>query len=307
MQPNRPWTRRNVLVSALAAGAVPWSETGARAQSGRRPAHIVDSQTHIWSGGKPSPTHRQEPFSKEQLLQEMSAAGVERALIITPSWNPDGNELPLAAARAVPDRLAVMGLFDTTKTPDPAVVENWNKRQGMLGIRLFLGSPQGRAWMSDGSADWFWPIAERAGIPLMIFAGGMMPDLARVATQHSGLKVCIDSFGVRPGMTGLASFADFDAVLALAKYPNVSIKAASLPFLSAEAYPYRNLHPILRRTYDAFGPERMFWGSDVTLLKTPYKECVTAFTDELPWLSDHDLDLIMGRAVSNWAGWPLPA
>ena len=87
------------------------------------------------------------------------------------------------------------------------------------------------------------------------------------------------------------------------------IKLVSLPYLSAEPYPYRNLQPILRRTYDAFGPERMFWGSDLTLLmplKVSLKESVTAFTEELPWLSDRDLDLIMGRAISKWLDWPLP-
>ena len=45
----------------------------------------------------------------------------------------------------------------------------------------------------------------------------------------------------------------------------------------------------------------MFWGSDFTLLKTPYKDCVT-FMKEIPWLSDRDLDLIMGRAISRWIG-----
>ena len=81
----------------------------------------------------------------------------------------------------------------------------------------------------------------------------------------------------------------------------------SLPFISGEAYPYRNLHPFIRRIYDAFGPERIFWGSDITLLKTPYSDCVKAFTLEMDWLSDQDLELIMGRALSKWINWPAPA
>jgi hypothetical protein len=30
------------------------------------------------------------------------------------------------------------------------------------------------------------------------------------------------------------------------------------------------------------------------------------FTEELPWLSARDRELIMGRAVCNWLDWKLP-
>ena len=29
--------------------------------------------------------------------------------------------------------------------------------------------------------------------------------------------------------------------------------------------------------------------------------------EELPWLKGRDLELVMGEAVCNWLGWPLPA
>src|SRR5207244_9441619 len=135
---------------------------------GRRAAHIVDSQTHIWSGGKPTPSQRQEPFLAQDLLQEMSAAGVERAIIITPSWNPSGNEYPLEAAKAHPDRFRVMGLFNVAAPPDAAALGAWNKREGMAGVRFFLGSAQARAWMTDDAADAVWPVLERGNSPTMI-------------------------------------------------------------------------------------------------------------------------------------------
>jgi hypothetical protein len=33
---------------------------------------------------------------------------------------------------------------------------------------------------------------------------------------------------------------------------------------------------------------------------------VSLFTEELPWLRGRDLELVMGRAVCDWLGWPLP-
>jgi hypothetical protein len=37
-----------------------------------------------------------------------------------------------------------------------------------------------------------------------------------------------------------------------------------------------------------------------------WRQCVTLFTEELPWLSGNDLELVMGRAFCDWIGWDLP-
>ena len=81
------------------------------------------------------------------------------------------------------------------------------------------------------------------------------------------------------------------------------VKTTSLPCYSTEPYPYPGLHPYIRQMYDAFGPARMFWGSDVTRLSSTYRQCVALVTEELDWLSDADKELIMGRAVCDWLDW----
>ena len=60
---------------------------------------------------------------------------------------------------------------------------------------------------------------------------------------------------------------------------------------------------ILKRVVDAFGPARVFWGSDLTRLPCTYRQCVTHFTEELDWLSGDELELVMGRALCDWIGW----
>jgi hypothetical protein len=81
-----------------------------------------------------------------------------------------------------------------------------------------------------------------------------------------------------------------------------------LPLAAAEdEYPFRSLHPHLQRCFDAFGPERMFWGTDITRMQCYWRQCVTLFTEELPWLKGRDLELVMGKALCNWLGWPLSA
>ena len=63
------------------------------------------------------------------------------------------------------------------------------------------------------------------------------------------------------------------------------------------------MHDGLHRVFDAFGPRRMFWGTDITRMQCSWRQCVTMFTEEMPWLRGADLDLVMGQAFCDWIGW----
>ena len=301
-------SRRQVLLAGAATAAALAGGADA-ARAGKKPAHIIDSHVHLWAGHKPtSPSHRPiEAFTKDDLLKEMDAAGVERATIVPTSWDPHGNQTALDAARAAPNRLAVMGLINPLKMPEASAIENWTKTPGMVGMRMFLGAPPLRKWFEEGGSDALWSALERTGTPIMIFCGGQMPVLEKIAQKYPKMKICIDSWGGIPGKQGAEAFTTFDSTMALAKYPNVTIKPVSMAFLSGDAYPFKYAQPLLRKTYDAFGPQRMFWGSDVTLSPVPMGDVVKLFTDEMTWLTDRDLELIMGRSISAWLNWPLPA
>ena len=95
-------------------------------------------------------------------------------------------------------------------------------------------------------------------------------------------------------------------MLALAKYPKVAVKATGAPSYSSAPYPFKNIHDYIHQIYDSFGPSRMFWGTDITRMPCPWKQSVTIFTEELPWLAEKDKELIMGRALCDWIGWDLP-
>ena len=269
----------------------------------------VDAQVHIWGSGKPTnPNHRQVPvFSKDDLLKEMDEAGVNAALIHPPaSWDPDANELAVEAARQHPNRLAILGNFPLDKPESRALIDGWKRRPGMLGLRFTFLQPHQKTWPTDGTIDWLWPAAERAGIPVALLAGEFLPKVGQVAERHPGLKLIIDHLGRPSGTKDDAAWDNLDEMLALARHPNVAIKATGAPSYSSEAYPYRNIHVHLRRIYEAFGPARMFWGTDITRMPCSWRQCVTMFTEELPWLSGRDLELVMGGAVCEWVDWKLP-
>ena len=67
------------------------------------------------------------------------------------------------------------------------------------------------------------------------------------------------------------------------------------------------MHTYLRQIYDAFGPARIFWGTDITKMPCSWRQCVTMFTEELPWLSGREKELVMGQAVCDWWGGKEPS
>jgi predicted TIM-barrel fold metal-dependent hydrolase len=93
--------------------------------------------------------------------------------------------------------------------------------------------------------------------------------------------------------------------LTLAKYPNVSVKLSSAPHISRELYPFRDVTGHIRRLFDAYGPRRCYWGTDVTnsFAKATYRQRLTHFTEELDFLSEDDKDWIMGQAILERLGW----
>ena len=275
---------------------------------------IVDSQIHIWAPSTPErpwppvtkKPHRPEPLTRGILLREMDKARVSRAVLISPSWEGIRNDLVLEAARAFPDRFAVMGRIDYE---DPAAVEFFSalvSEPGVLGLRISFHTPALQEGLAAGRYDWLWRAAEKANVPLMVYAPHQVLHLiAPVAASHTGLRLIMCHLSIPILTKDEEAFTGLDRLLALARYPNVAAKASALPGHSSESYPYRNVESHLRRVYDSFGPQRIFWGTDFSRLHCSYRQAITMYTEELPWLSSEDKEWIMGRGICRWLNWPL--
>jgi predicted TIM-barrel fold metal-dependent hydrolase len=269
---------------------------------------IVDAQIHTWGTGLPSNlSHWQvSHFTPEEAVVLMDAGGVDAAVIHPPGWDPNSTEMAFKAVRDYPGRFAIMGSLPLDRVESRGRIAGWRDQKGMLGLRYtFLHDPA-RTWLADGTLDWLWAEAERAGVPIAALATDSLTELGRIAERHPGLRLTIDHLGGRGGLTTLkdhAAMTHMPALLALARLPNVAVKATGAPGYSGEAYPFPVMQTYLRQIYDAFGPERMFWGTDISKMPCSWRQCVTMFTEELPWLSEADKRLVMGDALCAWWGW----
>jgi predicted TIM-barrel fold metal-dependent hydrolase len=308
-------TRRKFIGTTLVAGA---ALTTSAQQARPQPASkrtIVDAQVHFWKASSPDwpwdPGVRPqlpEPFTIERALPMMDEAGVDRVVIVPPGLN-DRNDYALEAAKRYPNRFGVMGRIPLQDPKSAALLPTWKQQPGMLGVRVTFNTPPTLAWLSDGTADWFWPAAEKAGLAVMFLAVGEVPRFAHIAERHPQLSLIIDHMGLnsssRTNRITENIPAAIDQAIALAKYPNVSIKLSGALGNSLEPYPFRDMTVYLQRVFDAYGPQRCHWATDITnsFVTASYRQRITHFTEELSFLSESDKDWVMGRAILARLKW----
>jgi predicted TIM-barrel fold metal-dependent hydrolase len=276
---------------------------------------IIDSGVHIWLPEAPDrrwmpgrTAHLPEPLTYQKFGAMMDAAGVGHAVLVPPSWEGDRIDYSLEAAQKFPNRFAVMGRFPINEPEQRARLETWHEQNGMLGVRLTLHHEWDRAWMSDGTADWFWPAAERLGIPVMLNAPYSHKEIGEVAARHPRLRIILDHLGARTTQKDDALAPQIKSTASLAKHPNVHVKLTLVPVFSTAPYPHKNIQPCIKQLLDAFGPRRCFWGTDASAMlqrtSCNYDQCVKLFTEEMDFISAADQEWIMGRGLAECLNWP---
>jgi predicted TIM-barrel fold metal-dependent hydrolase len=304
-------SRRQFLTGTAATGLALATPLSTFAQPAKKRL-IVDAQIHMWKANTPErpwvPGARPqipEPMTIERVVSMIDEAGVDRVVIVPPTLEGERLDYAQEAVKRYPGRFAIMGRVNLNDSKNAARLPTWRDQPGVLGIRLNITGEQTK-WLTDGTADWFWPVAEKAGIPTMFLTRGETLRFGPIAERHPGLPLIIDHMGVSSEAAKEKPIAALIAdSAALAKYPNVSVKLSAGPLFSKENYPFRDVAPHIETLFDAYGPQRCHWGTDVTnsFAKATYKQRVTHFTEELPFLSEDDKDWIMGRAIVERVGW----
>lgn len=276
--------------------------------------NITDAQVHIWQADTParphikqdaSKPHQDNPLTYQRLLGEMDRAGVDRVILVPPSWDGYRNDYALEAARNFPQCFAVMGKLPLNDPASKDKLPVWLQQPGMKGFRISFRHGGGHASIDDGSGDWFWADCERHDIPVMIFSPFAVAAIGKIAERHPGLRVIVDHMGLNVQWKGKDLTPGVDLLLSFARLPNVAVKASCLPCYVAESYPYPTLHPQIRRVVDAFGAQRVMWGTDLSQSPCSYRQNVALITKELDFLSTEDKEWIMGRSLAQWLRWPV--
>lgn len=283
---------------------------------------IVDSQVHIWKDETPDRPwlpgarermklngHRLEAFSYQECIGLMDEAGVDRALILPPSWEGDRVDYAIEACEAHPERFGIMARVPQDKPEEAkAMLRDWRGVPGIKGTRLTFHRPQDRNWMIDGTCDWYWPYAEENNIVTMVHAPVWKAELGAIAKRHPGLKIIIDHMGIMARCVDDAIGYWVSETADLHVHPNIYVKVSALPGYSTQPYPHTNIAKYVREMVDKMGPERCFFGTDLTRLLDhgqTYTHTIEQFTKHMDF-TPHELEQIMGQGISKCLNWPAP-
>lgn len=282
---------------------------------------IADSQVHVWGdesaerpwldGGQERLRHMGHlpSLGVDALVQLMDEGGVHRAVIVPPTWDMDRLDVALDACRRFPDRFRIMARIPVDNPREArALLDGWKDTPAIAGIRLTFSFRDERDWIEDGTADWFWPIAEERDIPVMLLVPFAKTKVAEIANRHPGLRIAIDHMGVLGNTTDAEIAPYVEATAELARCPNVCVKLSNLPSFSTEPYPFSNLRPYIQTLVTAFGAERCFWGTDISRMLgrygIGYQQAVEQIAVHLPFLDPRQKSLILGEALCRWLRWP---
>lgn len=273
---------------------------------------IIDAQVHAyegnhahrpWTGTIPGPVE----VTGDDMVAAMDQAGVDGAILVSP-WALYHDDASYAAEVYVShsNRFRLVAPVDPLAEGVAETVTAWAKIAGSVGIRL--------ATAADGDYDAKHPgiagaiaAADEAGLPVCVQCWGRLPFMEELARCYPATQFVLDHLGLRQPMAPpppKEPFADLPAVLALAQYPNVSVKVTGACTLSHYPFPFQDLWQPVGEVLDAFGVERCMWGTDWTRATAlvSYADAVAAFQEHWPLEADEKAAL-MGENVKRIFTW----
>jgi L-fuconolactonase len=238
----------------------------------------------------------------ELLLHQMNANDVDRAVLIQHRGTYDNGYL-LECARRFPGRFAVVAMVDTSRPEAPSALEKWAS-EGVVGVRL---GPTERSPGSDPLAIW----RKAAELGLVVSSQGNVDAFASdefedLVGQLPELAVIVEHLaGV--GQAAEPPYATFKKALALADHPNVYLKVGGLgeisvrPPVLAPDFAFEHTPPLIELAYDAFGPQRMMWGSDYPPVsgREGYWNALHGVLEHPAFRTDDDREWVMGKTAAK--------
>jgi predicted TIM-barrel fold metal-dependent hydrolase len=139
-------------------------------------------------------------------------------------------------------------------------------------------------------------------------AANQLAKLETMLADYPGVKVVIDHLA-RVDLTVSDPAREVPQLTSLARYPNVWVKVSELSIVSpSKKYPYADTYSWVKRVYDAFGPDRLLWGTGfpgatrAQAGRPSLDEELALVRREIPFLSAPDREKILGRNAARLWG-----
>ncbi len=305
-------TRRRFVQSLAAAGTV---GVAASALAEEEPPAVekgvIDCHSHIWTPDTkayplaPGVTKRDlvpPSFTDDELLETARPFRVTRVVLIAHSkfylW--DNRYLTDAAAER-PNVFRVVGMVDD-RAPHPGKAMRDLLKKRVTGFRITSWIHGKEKWLKGPGMAEMWRTASDTRQAMCCLANPEdLPVIDAMCRRFPETPVVVDHFG-RVGVDGEIRDGDVRNLCKLAEHRNVHVKVSAFYALGEKRPPHDDLVPLVRRVHEAFGPQRLMWGSDSPYqISGPntYASSLAFVREKLDFLKPDDRDWLMRKTATK--------
>lgn len=266
----REWLA-GVLLAPMARAAASWRLQGI----------VIDTHIHLFSTHQArfpysvsNAVYAPPPFPLDTFVALAQEAGIDHAVIVQPEPYQDDHRYLEYCLEHEPAK----GFFKGTCLFDPLDPQTPQRMQALLGkhpgrivaLRVHEEHAPGTPSSTKGpirerdlrspQMTRTWRAAHELGLAIqMNFIPCYAPQIGELAAKFPDMPVILDHLA----QAGRGTTAEYDQVLGLAEFPRVYMKFTTngVKVSSKQPYPHLDVKPLVKRTYQAFGAERMIWGA----------------------------------------------
>jgi L-fuconolactonase len=188
----------------------------------------------------------------------MNRFGVQRAVLVQHLGEYDNGYIQ-SVVEGDPERFVGVMHVDAEDPAAGKQLRSWFQTGGFRGIRLVATTLQTHASL--------WQDAAEMGLNLVVFEDPTLADhdddLGRFASNHPEISMILSHLGML--LSAEAPHYHSQAkILGLAQYPNVFVQLSGFHMFART--PYEGIVPVIRDLFTAFGPERLYYGSNFPVM-----------------------------------------
>lgn len=234
----------------------------------------IDSHQHFWSLARgdygwltPALAPLYRDFLPADLAPLLADAGVDRTVLVQAAPTVDETRYLLDLAKSGEFIAGVVGWVDMEGGEEAvSLLAELADDSRLVGIRPMIQDIPDPAWITRPALAPVTTTLIELGLCFdALVKPAHLPFLLGHLERYPDLKVVVDH-GAKPDIANMAWQPWANGIAAIAERTAACCKVSGLITEAASSQTYEDLVPYLDHLLEAFGPERLIWGSDWPVL-----------------------------------------